>query len=215
MLFQRQSCASILDRGLLDLGLSISGSVQSQLIDYLELLAQWNAVHNLSAVRDPVAMVRHHLLDSLAILPYLSQGRWLDVGTGAGLPGIPLALCLPEYSFVLLDSTQKKICFVDHVLISLKLSHVRAVCARVETYAEQGSFDGILCRAFSSVSAFVQASRSLCRIGGQFLSMKGTMELADSECAALPPGVQLEGIRSLRVPGLDRARSLAMLRRMN
>lgn len=206
--FEKQ-CLVVLRAGLKAMDITIASAIQQKLIQYLQLLNQWNAVYNLSAVRDPLGMVQRHLLDSLSILPYVPEGRILDVGTGAGLPGIPLALCCPKSQFVLLDSRQKKITFVRHVLISLELVTAEALCMRVEDYKPESLFDLVMCRAFSSLSTFISQSRHLSEDDGFLLAMKTDPDFIKAEI--LPAGAQITAIHALQVPGL-RDRCAALVR---
>mgnify|MGYP003333269013 FL=1 len=138
--------AEQLAAGLRELGLELPTSAQAKALDYLALLQEWNRVYNLTGVRDPHEMVSRHLLDSLVITPFIAGRRVLDVGTGAGLPGIPLALALPSDEFVLLDSNAKKIRFVRHAVTVLGLENVSAVCERVQQYAPLAAFDTVVTR---------------------------------------------------------------------
>ena len=171
-------------------------NIQEKLIEYIELLCKWNAIHNLTAIRNPEEMIKRHLLDSLSLIPPLLQAakanevknkdlnlkhNILDVGTGAGLPGIPLALCLPEYTVVMLDSNQKKINFVEHVILSLRISNAMAVCARVESYQPQQGFTWVVSRAFASLGDFIHAAGHLCVEGGKLISMKGKVDKHELE----------------------------------
>jgi 16S rRNA (guanine527-N7)-methyltransferase len=208
-----------LSEGLSAANLSISESTQLQFVGYIELLVKWNAVHNLTAIRDPLEMVKRHVLDSLVLLPYFDdfckskpkgQVSVLDVGTGAGLPGILLALSRPEQSFVLLDSNQKKIAFVQHVILSLKVNNAIPVCDRVEKYQPEVSFDWVVSRAFASLSDFVRLSHSLCKRDGRLIAMKGIIDPA--EVAMVSSDYTIEKIASVQVPGLSVERTLVFMR---
>ena len=204
---------SLLDKlaeGLTTLPLDLNDHVQHQLIDFLYLLVKWNRAYNLTAVRQPEQMVTRHLLDSLVIGPYLQGPRILDVGTGAGLPGIPLALAYPNCQFTLLDSNGKKIRFVTQVVAELGLVNVDVVQSRVEAYQPAGRFDTITARAYSSIEELVEQTAHLLAEGGQYLIMKGAYPIAEIE--AMPAGYQLEAIHQLQVPKLDAERHLLIVR---
>ena len=178
-----------LETGLEALGVAVSASARSSLLEYCELLMKWNKTFNLTSVDDPEQMISLHLLDSLAVLPFLPGGRVLDVGTGAGLPGIPLAIACPEQAFVLLDSNGKKTRFLVQASGQLGLENVEVVNQRVEQYQVQELFDVIISRAFSSLGQFLSACNHLLSPGGQFLAMKG--KLPEDELHHLPDGFQL------------------------
>lgn len=182
---------------------------QEQLFSFLELLFRWNAVHNLTAIRDPVEMVGRHLWDSLTLLPFLKGTRILDVGTGAGLPGIPLCIARPDLSFVLIDSNTKKLNFVDHVIATLGLKSVKAVHIRVQDYG--GVFDCVLSRAFSSLRGFVESSGHLCQKNGTLIAMKGP--ISEVELAGLPDGYTIESIEPVCVPNVSAKRFLVLIRK--
>lgn len=182
-----------------------------QLLDYVALLAKWNRAYNLTAVRDPRQMVTRHILDSLAVLPHLHGQSILDVGTGAGLPGIPLALASPERRFVLLDSNGKKTRFVTQAVAELRLKNVQVVRERVESYRPAQTFDTIIARAFSSVGALSEAAGPLCAPGGRLLAMKGIYPVAELE--QLPAGYVVREAVRLEVPGLDAERHLVIMER--
>ena len=177
-----------------------------RLAAYLGLLERWNRTHNLTAVRDPVDMVPRHILDSLAVLPYLHGKSIVDVGSGAGLPGLPLAMAQPQSRFLLLDSASKRTRFLNHVIARLDLSNVAVAQARVEDYDGKAGFDTVISRAFSSLAEFAGLSGHLCAPGGCLLAMKGRVDPA--EVAALPAGWRLHQTRDLHVPGLDEERHL-------
>ena len=204
---------SLLDKlaeGLAALSLDLSDHVQHQLIDFLHLLVKWNRAYNLTAVRQPEQMVTRHLLDSLVIGPYIQGPRILDVGTGAGLPGIPLALAYPDYQFTLLDSSGKKIRFVTQAVAELGLVNVDVVQSRVEAYQPASRFDTVTARAYSSIEELVKQTAHLLADGGQYLIMKGAYPVAEVE--AMPAGYHLEAIHQLQVPGLDAQRHLLVVR---
>ena len=200
-----------LESGLDALGVAVSTSARSSLLEYCELLIKWNKTFNLTSVDDPEQMISLHLLDSLAVLPFLPGGRVLDVGTGAGLPGIPLAIARPEQAFVLLDSNGKKTRFLVQASGQLGLENVEVVNQRVEQYQAHELFDVIISRAFSSLGQFLSACNHLVSPRGQFLAMKG--KLPEDELHHLPDGFHLVSSVELKVPGLDAERHLLMLRR--
>ncbi len=180
-----------------------------QLLSYLELLVQWNASYNLTAVRDPLEMVSRHLLDSLSILPWVNGGHVLDAGTGAGLPGIPLAIVQPELIVTLLDSTGKKIRFLRHIKRRLMLENIRPVQARLESWQAEEMPTCIISRAFSDLAGFVKASRHLVARGTMLLAMKG--KYPESELEALPDWVEVHSVEKLQVPGLQEDRHLVIM----
>jgi 16S rRNA (guanine527-N7)-methyltransferase len=203
------SRADELARGIAQLGLEVAPEVQQQLLAYPALLQKWNKVYNLTAIRDPQQMVSHHLLDSLAVLPHLWSGRWLDVGCGAGLPGLVLAAARPEWSFAMLDSNSKKTSFVQQAAIEMGLRNVSVHCARVEDFSPAQPFDGIISRAFAEAADFVALTRHLLVPGARWAAMKGVPE---QELKRLPSDVVVQENIPLQVPGLDAARSLVILR---
>lgn len=203
------SLAQELAHGIKQLGIAVAPEVQKSLLDYLALLQKWNKVYNLTAVRRPEQMVSHHLLDSLAVLPHLWPRQWLDVGSGAGLPGIVLALMRPEWAFTLLDSNSKKTSFVQQAVIELGLQNVSICCARVEDWQPEKNFDGIISRAFAETADFTAQTRRLLAQEGRWVAMKG---MPDQELGRLPADVRVERIIPLQVPGLDAARCLVILK---
>lgn len=206
---QDPALAVILARGVEQMGLPLSTAVQEKLLTYVGLLAKWNRVYNLTAVRDPAEMVTRHLLDSLSVAPYLRGSRVLDVGSGAGLPGIPLALAKPEWEFVLLDSNRKKTRFITQSCIELGLANVRIESRRIEDYLPQVRFDSVISRAFSELSAMLAATGRLCKPEGSMLAMKG--EYPSVELAGVPPGFVVQGVEVLQVPGLDAQRHVVRI----
>lgn len=199
-----------LEAGLARLGLTLDASSVEGLLTYLDLLVKWNRVYNLTAITDPKRMVSHHLLDSLAVLPHLDAERLLDVGSGAGLPGIPLALARPELEVTLLEASQKKAAFLQQAAIELKLSNVEAVHARAEDYRPRSPFPRIVSRAFSELSDFVRLTTHLLAQGGRWLAMKGLYPQA--EIGRLQGARVIEVVR-LAVPGLNAERHLVILER--
>ncbi|MBI3903921.1 MAG: 16S rRNA (guanine(527)-N(7))-methyltransferase RsmG [Nitrosomonadales bacterium] len=203
------SLAQELDEGIAQLGLAVTSETRQKLLGYLALLQKWNKVYNLTAIRNAEQMVSHHLLDSLSILPHLWPGRWLDVGCGAGLPGVVLALMQPEWSFTLLDSNSKKTGFVWQAVIELGLRNVSVCCARVESWQPEERFDGILSRAFAETAQFTTLTRRLLTPNGRWAAMKG---IPEQELGRLPADVEVEKIVPLQVPGLEAARCLVILK---
>lgn len=196
-----------LANGLVAMGLSVAMETQRQLLDYLALLHKWNRVHNLTAVRDPEAMVTRHLLDSLAVLPHIRARRLLDVGSGAGLPGIPLALCQPDLQVTVLDSSHKKASFMRQVKAELGLANLQVVCARVEQFKPEERYDIVIARAFSDLQQLIDRTRHLIQPGGQWLAMKGVIPQAELEQLTIRP----TQILPLQVAELDAQRHLIFL----
>ncbi len=201
--------AEELSQGILQLGLDIPVESQHKMLAYLKLLQKWNKVYNLTAIRSPEQMVMNHLLDSLAVLPYLWPGSWLDVGCGAGLPGIVLAIAQAEWEFTLIDSNSKKTSFVQQAIIDLNLANVEVYCARIEEWNTGKKFDGIISRAYAELPDFISTTRHLLAKEGRWVAMKGKLE---QEADLLPAGVKIEKLISLQVPGLNAVRQLAILK---
>lgn len=201
--------ATDLSSGIAQLGIDVAPEKQQKLLDYLALMQKWNKVYNLTAIRDPRQMVSNHLLDSLAVLPHLWPQRWLDVGCGAGLPGVVLAIVRPEWSFTLLDSNSKKTSFVQQACIDLDLHNVNVHCGRIEEWQAPEKFDGIISRAFAETADFVALTRHLLGKGGRWAAMKGAPE---QELRRLPEDVGVERIIPLQIPKLEAARCLVVLR---
>lgn len=196
-----------LKSGIAKLGITLSTDAQNKLLDYLALLHKWNKVYNLTAIRDPQQMVSNHLLDSLAVMPHLWPSRWLDVGCGAGLPGVVLAIALPDWQFTLLDSNSKKTSFVQQAIIELGLPNASVLCARVEEWQPPERFDGIISRAYTELGDFLRSTRHLMAEHGRWAAMKGSPE---QELAGVPGGCRVERVIPLQVPGLQAARSLVI-----
>lgn len=206
--------AEELARGIQTLGLDIDAATQQRLLDYLALLAKWNKAYNLTAVRDVDEMVSRHLLDSLSIVPPFEAAggeRWLDVGSGGGMPGIPLAILFPGKSLTLLDSNGKKTRFLTQVKLELKLDNLQVIHSRVEAFQPEQPFNGIVSRAFSSLEDFTSWTRHLGDAQTNWLAMKGVHP--SEELAALPEDFRVEAERALAVPGCQGQRHLLILRR--
>lgn len=201
-----------LEQGLHGLNLDLPAPTREKLLIFLELLEKWNRVYNLTAVRDPEQMVPRHLLDSLSVLPHLHGAQVLDIGTGAGLPGIPLALARPDLEFTLLDSNAKKTRFATQAMHELGLKNITIVQERVEKFHPAIKFDTLIARAFASIPDMLAASRHLCAPHGRFLVMKGVFP--QEELAAVIDGYRAE-VKALRIPGLDAARHLVILISIN
>lgn len=198
-----------LEQGLRQLAVPLAADDRQRLLTFVHLLARWNAAYNLTAVRDPQEMIARHLLDSLVLLPYLRGARVLDIGTGPGLPGIPLALARPDIAFTLLDANAKKTRFVTQAVGELGLKNVEVVQARVENYRPEQKFDTLVARAFSSIAELLKSAQHLCAPGGRFLAMKGVYP--EKELAAIPAEFAVSEVLALKVPGLDAARHLAIV----
>lgn len=201
--------AGELAAGVTALGLNVAPDAQQRMLDYLALVEKWNKAYNLTAVREPAKMLTHHLLDSLAVLPHVRGDRVLDVGSGAGLPGIPLALACPQRQFTLLDSNHKKTTFLRQAVIELKLANVEVVCDRVETWTSAQPYDTVVSRAFSDLPEFLKLAGKLCAKTGVVLAMKGVYP--HEELAQVPADFQLRNVVSLNVPGLGAERHAAVL----
>ena len=191
----------------LDLRLPEGAGVR--LAAYLALLERWNRAYNLTAIREPEAMVVRHLLDSLSILPWLEGPRILDVGSGAGLPGIPLAIARPEYEFCLLDSNGKRTRFLTQATAELRLPNVSVVRSRVGEYQPVTLFNSVVSRAFATLAELVADAGRLCAPTGRLLAMKGVFP--DDELARLPSAYRVVGVYPLQVPHLDAERHLVHL----
>ncbi len=202
---------ALLRTGLKHLGQNYSDQQIQLFIEYVLLLDRWNSAFNLTAVKNPEVMLTRHLLDSLSVLPCLKGGRFIDVGTGAGLPGIALAIAEPQRHFVLLDSNGKKIRFLFQVRSLLGLVNVQEIQERAEQYRKEGSYDGVISRAFTSLSGMVRATDHMLRPGGRFYAMKG--RFPDRELSELPKHYNVDAVVKLNVPGLDEERHLIIIQR--
>ncbi|MFC5742276.1 16S rRNA (guanine(527)-N(7))-methyltransferase RsmG [Dyella tabacisoli] len=207
----RADLQAALERGIAALGLDLPGDAVDRLLDYQALLERWNATYNLTAVRDPAEMITRHLLDSLAILPHVQGATLADLGTGPGLPGIPLAIAAPGRQILLVDSNGKKVRFLREAIRALKLDGVRAVQSRVEDV--QGQFDCVTARAFASLADMLGWGGHLLAPDGIWLAMKGKQP--DDELPGVPAGFAVRGMHTLAVPGLSAERHLVVLGRVH
>lgn len=199
-----------LRQGLAALGLELSTDVQQQLLNFIRLLAKWNKVYNLTAIREPVEMVSKHLLDSLAILPFLQSGEIIDIGTGAGLPGIPLALARPNDRFTLLDSNSKKTRFVTQAVMELGIGNVTVVQSRAEAFKPAHPYDVVIARAFAGITQLLRQIQTLCAPGARVIAMKG--QYPEGELEGWPAGFRCESIEKIAVPGLQAERHVVLIR---
>ena len=197
-------------QGASSMGIELPEGAARRMEQHLALVEKWNRVHNLTAVREASQMVVVHVLDSLTLLPHLGDAkRVVDVGTGAGFPGIPLAIARPGASFTLLDSSHKKCTFLEQVRAELGLTNVQVVCERVEQFRPAEPFDAVASRAFAELSDFVTQSQHLAAPGARFLAMKGVYPF--EEIARVPSSHKVAQVVELLVPSLDAKRHLVML----
>jgi|TARA_B110000908_G_scaffold92749_1_gene109884 16S rRNA (guanine527-N7)-methyltransferase len=202
----------LLTSGMDKLNLEYSADQLDQLLVYLDMLERWNKAYNLTAVREPMEMIKLHLLDSLAISSLLHGDRFIDVGTGAGLPGIPLAILNPDKHFTLLDSNGKKTRFLFQVKIELGLANINEVNERVEKYSPTHKYQAVLSRAFSSLTDMVINCQHLLTDNGWFLAMKGRLE--QSELSGIPKGYKVVAEHPIKVPEVDGQRHLIKIQRI-
>ena len=199
-----------LDAGLLQLGLALPPEARQCLLGYAALLAKWNRVFNLTAIRDPEQVLTHHLLDSLVVVPHLDGITTIaDAGSGGGLPGIVLAIARPTLAVSSIEAAGKKASFQQQARIELGLTNFVVLNERVENVRPEAGFDAVISRAFTELADFVRLTRHLVRPGGRFLAMKGVRP--DTEMARLPDDVRVVSTRSLDVPGLGAERHLVIL----
>lgn len=197
--------ASHLSLAMASMGIDLEPQAEIALLDYLALLAKWNKTYNLTAIHEPERMLSHHLLDSLVVLPYIGPGPLLDVGSGAGLPGIPLAIARPGLPITLMDASQKKCGFMQQAVIELRLGNVTVIHARAEQQDGGSRYPQVISRAFSELNEFVHLTRNLLAPGGEWLAMKGLYP--DEEILHLK-GARMTRDLKLHVPGLDADRHL-------
>lgn len=199
-----------LSRLLDEAGISLTDHQKTLLVAYVDMLHKWNKAYNLTSVRDPAEMVVRHILDSIVVAPYLQGQRFIDVGTGPGLPGIPLAIVLPDAHFTLLDSLGKRVRFLRQVQQELRLENITPVQSRVEAYPSEPPFDGVISRAFASLNDMVSWCHHLPGEKGRFYALKG--QLPEDEIASLPDEFSVESVEKLRVPQLEGERHLVIIK---
>ena len=192
------------------MGLTLPSAAMDQLASYLDLLAKWNRVYNLTAIQDEAKLVSHHVLDSLAVVNHLPDGNVLDVGSGAGLPGIPIAISCPGRAVTLLDSNHKKGAFLKQAIAELGIAAAQVVTERVEAYRPAELFKIVISRAFSDLADFVKLAGQLCASDGVMIAMKGLYP--NDEIAQLPSSWKVEKTLRLKIPQLDASRHLVFLR---
>jgi len=203
--------ADILEAGMQNMGVDYTSLQRDQLLAYLELLISWNKAYNLTAIRDPAQMIALHLLDSLTVLPHVTGEHLIDVGTGAGLPGIPLAIMYPDKQFTLLDSNGKKTRFLFQVRCHLGLTNVTEIQSRVEQHQPRKCYDAVLSRAFTSIADMVDKCHHLLAAQGVFLAMKG--KFPQSELSEVAKDYKVETSHTLQVPGVEGERHLIVIGR--
>jgi 16S rRNA (guanine527-N7)-methyltransferase len=199
-----------LDAALSGLGLGLPENFQERALAYVDLIAKWNRVYNLTAIRETDKVLTHHVLDSLAVLPHIAGHRVADVGSGAGLPGIPLALARPDWQFTLIESNHKKSSFLRQVVAELEIRNAMVACERVEAIQPGGVYDVVISRAFADLPEFAKLAGHLVAPGGVLVAMKGLYP--DEELALLPRSWRVENVFSLDVPGLGASRHLVVAR---
>lgn len=198
-----------LNQLLAQTSLQLTSEQKQQLVTLVEQLHKWNKAYNLTSVRDPQQMLSRHIIDSLVVLPHLQGKHFIDVGTGPGLPGLPLAIAAPDKEFVLLDSLGKRIRFIRQLCHQLQLKNVTAVQSRVEDYQPELRFDGVISRAFASLNDMLHWCRHLPTAEGKFYALKGVYPAA--ELAELPAEFNVEEVIKLQVPDADGARHLVII----
>jgi 16S rRNA (guanine527-N7)-methyltransferase len=201
--------AKALRDGISALALPIEPERQEHLLRYLGLLEKWNRVYNLTAIRERTPMVTQHLLDCLAIVPFVRTGRCLDVGSGPGLPGIPLAIARPDLSIVLLDSSRKKCAFLQQAIIDLQINHASVACARIEDYRAESGFDAVVTRAFADTAHIAKVCAPQLAPHGEILAMKAN--LRDERMAEIGTHAVVKSVIRLNVPGMSAERNLVIM----
>lgn len=210
--FDRAALAQVLADGIKDMHLDVSAAQQDKLLDYLALMNKWNSVYNLTSLRDPMQMVTHHLLDSLAAVPAFTEARnVLDVGAGGGLPGVVLAICRPDMKLSMIDTVHKKTAFLKQVKAELELANVTVHTMKVQELDVSDKFDVITSRAFADLTDFLNWSGHLLAEGGKFIALKGTAPAEEHE--RIPAEWKISGLQPLQVPRLGAERHLIFVER--
>ncbi|KFC62243.1 16S rRNA (guanine(527)-N(7))-methyltransferase RsmG [Massilia sp. LC238] len=210
--FDRAALAQVLADGIKDMHLDVSATQQDKLLDYLALMNKWNSVYNLTSLRDPMQMVTHHLLDSLAAVPAFTDARnVLDVGAGGGLPGVVLAICRPDMKLSMIDTVHKKTAFLKQVKAELELANVTVHTMKVQELEVSDKFDVITSRAFADLTDFLNWSGHLLAEGGKFIALKGTAPAEEQE--RIPAEWKISGLQPLQVPRLGAERHLILVER--
>ncbi|WP_313033839.1 16S rRNA (guanine(527)-N(7))-methyltransferase RsmG [Massilia alkalitolerans] len=210
--FDRALLSQVLADGIKDMHLDVSAAQQDKLLDYLALMNKWNSVYNLTSLRDPMQMVTHHLLDSLAAVPAFMDARnVLDVGAGGGLPGVVLAICRPDMKLSMIDTVHKKTAFLKQVKAELELANVAVHTMKVQELDVSDKFDVITSRAFADLTDFLNWSGHLLAEGGKFIALKGTAPAEEQE--RIPAEWRISGLQPLQVPRLGAERHLIFVER--
>jgi 16S rRNA (guanine527-N7)-methyltransferase len=210
---QESDLLIVLKNSLKDCQLIVTEQQQQQLIRYVLLMHKWNKAYNLTSVRDPQQMVIKHIVDSIVVAPFLDKTHYIDVGTGPGLPGIPLAIMCPDKAFILLDSLGKRVRFMKQVAYELKIDNIEPVQSRVEDFVPKVEIDGVLSRAFASLKDMLHWCQHLVDSHGVFLALKG--QLPTDELEELPLGFILQETIKLDVPGLEGERHIVKIKKQS
>ena len=189
----------------------VSEAQQGLLLDYLSMIHKWNKAYNLTSVRDPEAMLTKHIVDSIAVKPFLDGTRFIDVGTGPGLPGIPLAIVQPDAHFTLLDSLGKRVRFMKQCAHELKMTNIFPIQSRVEDHSPENVYDGVISRAFASIKDMLHWCEHLVDSEGAYFALKG--QLPSEELSQVPDKFTVSSVESLSVPGLEGQRHLVVIKK--
>ena len=209
----KSSLLMAFDKAVVSLDLDVSEQQKDQLINFVLLIHKWNKAYNLTSVRDPQQMLIKHIIDSIVVAPYLTKSRYIDVGTGPGLPGIPLSIMHPDKHFVLLDSLGKRVRFMKQAGFEMGLTNIEPVQSRVEQYQSDLPLDGVLSRAFSSIKDMLHWCQHLVDSKGEFLALKG--QYPEQEITLLPEGFEVVESVELDIPALDGDRHLIKIRKVS